>query len=155
MFVSSYNTYIDTRSTRRPSNEREVDVKKPSKSFGTALLETAQKDVILGTKLPINYISNYKSLQTKQRLNEQTDKQNITKVKFTKLSAMSGAKVAYEDNSKMFSFLIKPKTTLNQTPKIDEKLPKDEIKGKESVMKKVMVNTYTANENYFRITSAA
>ncbi len=147
MFVSSYSTYIDTTANKRVQNERVQGEKKSSQSFQNKLLVTPQKTLQAGSELPVNYISNYKSLNIKQQLlQEQEKSQNSDKMKFTKVSAQGNAKVAYEENSKMFSFLIKPKQTLSQTP--------DLMKSKESFLRETMVNTYTANDNYYRITAA-
>jgi len=54
----------------------------------------------------------------------------------------------------MFSLLVKPKQTINQTPKIDQKMPIEAQDAKESVIRSTMVNAYIANDNYYRITAA-
>jgi len=155
MFVSSYSTYIDTTANKRVQNERVQGEKKSSQSFQNKLLVTPQKTLLSGNELPVNYISNYKSLNTKQQLlQEQEKSQNSDKMKFAKVSAQGNAKVAYEENSKMFSFLIKPKQTLSQMPQFHKQSPSDLMKSKESFLRETMVNTYTANDNYYRITAA-
>ena len=155
MFVSSYSTYIDTATTKRVTQERKDVEKKPSDSFGSKLLETSAKDVSANQKLPINYISNYKSLHNKQQLQEKTLSQNANSAKFSKLNSMSSAKVAYTDNSQMFALIQKPKQTIDQTPKISRYLPEKTQAKQEGIMKINMVNTYIANDNYYQITSAA
>jgi predicted ATP-dependent endonuclease of OLD family len=155
MFVSSYSTYIDAASTKRVQNDKQESVKKVGDSFSTKIQENSTTQVdTTKSNLPINYISEYKSLNTKQQLDQQTESLNSDKTKFTKVNAQTNAKVAYEDNSKMFSFLQKPKTTLDLMPKVDKKLPEPALKGQESIMKNEMINAYTANENYYRITAA-
>jgi hypothetical protein len=57
------------------------------------------------------------------------------------------------ENSTMFPLLQKPKLTLNQTLKTDKKLPQDTQKAKESIIRRDMINTYIANDNYYKITA--
>jgi len=154
MFVSSYSTYIDTSTTKRTQNDRNESAKKPSAPFESKLLQTTPKDVVLGSKLPLNYISNYKALNNQQKLQEKELTQNPAKMKFSKISSMNSANVAYGDNAKMFSLIARPKQTIDQTPKLDKNLPTQaqEIQG--DFMKTKMINTYVANENYYRITAA-
>ncbi|MDF1882660.1 hypothetical protein JHD49_01755 [Sulfurimonas sp. SAG-AH-194-C21] len=154
MFVSSYSTYIDTSVTKKLQNDKVAVPLKKTESFASKLLQTTQKNVLLNSKIPLNYISNYKALSNRQLLDEQTNKQTVISQKFSKLSAMSSSKVSYEENSKMFSFLIKPKTTLSQTPKLDKNLPTKAQESQESFMKVKMVDIYTANDNYYRVTAA-
>jgi len=155
MFVSSYSMYVDTVATKKVQNSKQESVKKVSDSFDTKLQQTSfTQPESINSKLPINYISDYKSLNTKQQLDLQEELQSGVKTKFTKVNAQTNAKVAYEDNSKMFSFLQKPKATLSLTPRVDKKLPEPALKGQESLMKTEMVNAYIANENYYRITAA-
>ena len=154
MFVSSYNTYIDTTATKRVSEGRRESDKKPSESFSAKLLQTTPSKLSLEKQLPLNYISSYKALHTKQQLQEQSLALKSETQKFTKLSSISGAKVAYSDNSNMFSLIQKPKATLEQTPKIPKYLPKEAQGKQEEVLKIKMVNAYIANDNYFHITAA-
>jgi len=155
MFVSSYSTYLDTSATKRVQNSKQESTKKVGDSFNTKLQATSFTQIDTpNNKLPINYISNYKSLNTKQQLDLQEQSQSSEKTKFTKVNAQTNAKVAYEDNSKMFSLLQKPKATLDLSPKIDKKLPEAALRGQKSIMKTEMVNAYIANDNYYRITAA-
>jgi len=155
MFVSSYSTYIDTTTTKRVQNERNDTEKKVAKSpFTTKVLQDVSKDVNLGKEIPLNYISNYKALNNKQKLSHQTLEQNKSKMKFTKLSAMDLASVAYPANSKMFSLVQKPKQTIDQTPKLDKNLTTPAQEKQETFMRTKMINAYVANENYYRITAA-
>jgi len=161
MFVSSYSTYIDTNVTKRTTHDKNEAKKETSDSFASRLLEENSEELINGSKLPLNYISNYKALHNRQQLQEQSNSQekgslkNRSQVKFTKINSMSSAKVAYGDNSKLFSLIPKPKLVIDQTPKINRTLSSQTQAKQESIMKTAMVNTYVSNENYFRITSAA
>ena len=158
MFVSSYTTFIDTSVTKRIQNDKNDLERKPSEPFSKHLIEPKGKDVILSKNLPLNYISNYKALSNKLAIEQQIqgrDEREIkAKIKFTKLSAQSGAQHSYVENSKMFPLRALPKPTLDQTPKLDKKLPLEAQKTQEGILKNLMVNTYIANENYYRITAA-
>ena len=150
MYVSSYSTYINTNNSEKVQRERQVPQKESNDSFAK-LLPTANKILNNSTKLPVDYVSNSKVLSNQQKLQEET--QNNSKMKFSKIKAFVSAKDAYSDNSKIFSLLIKPSATLDQTPKVDKKMPKAAQDAKEAIMKHTMVNTYIANENYYKITA--
>ena len=154
MFVSSYNTYVDTSTTKRTQNARSDASKKPSTSFESKLLQTAPKDVVLDSKLPINYISNYKALNNQQKLQEQELTKNPAKMKFSKISSMNSAHAAYGDNSKMFSLILKPKQTIDQTPRLDRNISEVAQSAQSDILKVQMINAYVSNENYYRITAA-
>jgi len=150
MFVSSYSTYVNVNSSQK------IDKKEPSQKEGSSFADKLSSKTIpnisVATSLPVNYISNYKALNNQQKL-EQDNLQNKEKTKFTKINATVSAKDAYTDNSKVFSFLIKPKATLDQTPKIDKRLPENIQEIKEQNLRNTMVNTYISNENYHKITA--
>lgn len=153
MFVSSYNTYIANNSNSKTSEQKSEIVKKPTSSFQSELLKSAPKDVITQTKLPLNYVSNYKALHNRQKLEGQELNQNPAKMNFSKISSMSSAQIAYSDNTKTFSLIQKPKQTIDQTPKLDKNLPAPAQEVQENFLKNKMVNTYIANENYYRVTA--
>ena len=141
MFVTSYNTYIDTPNTKNIHNRRATDKHNPSDTFSSRLQGVETPTELIATKkLPVNYISNYKALYNRQQMQHQ----NNAKMRFTKGSAMGNAKVAYEENAHTFSLLIKPKVTLSQTPK---ELPKA------NSIRQSVINTYLTNENYYKITA--
>ncbi len=154
MFVSSYNTYIDTNSTQRTQSERKESAKKPTSSFESQLLQTTSKEISNKNKLPLNYISDYKALNNRQKLENKELTQNPTKMKFSKINSMSSAHVAYSDNTKMFSLVQKPKQTIDQTPKLDKNLPAPAQNMQEDFLKDKMISAYIANDNYYRITAA-
>ena len=151
MYVSSFSTYINTESTARTQQNRVSDSKSSVESFETKLLSKTVKNVDTSPKFPINYISNYKSLNNQQKLQE--NPQSNEKTKFLKLEAEAEAKNAYSDNSKIFSLILAPRATLDQTPIIDKKLPQDIRDIKEKNLRHTMVNTYISNENYYKITA--
>lgn len=155
MFVSSYSTYIDTTTTKRVQNDKEDTKKKESKSpFDTKLLQNISKDVNIGKEIPLNYISNYKALNNRQKLLQQDSQLTKSKMTFTKLSSMDSASIAYTTNSKMFSLVQKPKQTINQTPRVDKNLKEVTQEKQEALMRTKMIKAYVSNENYYRITAA-
>jgi len=150
MFVSSYSTYVNVNNSQK-INKKEL-LKKGENSFSEQLASKPVPKVNIAKHLPVNYISNYKALNTQQKLQQETQ-QNLEKTKYAKINATTHAKEAYSDNSKIFSFLIKPKATLSQTQSIDKKLPKNIQEIKEKNLRQTMVNTYISNDNYFKITA--
>jgi len=152
MFVSSYSTYINTNSSERTTKDRFEKSKEPASSFESKLSQSSVLESKNAKDLPINYISNYKAFSNKQKLQDQF--QNTNKIKYTQINSVNNAKIAYADNSKIFSFFLEPKATQNQTPKVDKKLPNDMQKLQEHNMRHTMVNTYQENDKYYQITAA-
>ena len=151
MFVTSYSTYINT-STSDKTNKLEVDKQKDGlKSFSSELSKSALLETYTGKNLPIDYVSNYKSFNNKQRLQQFEKSQNELELK--KTATMNNAKVAYEDNSKMFSLLKKPTSSLNQIKKTDTKLPQNIQDIQKSNLQHTMVNTYMENDRYYQVTA--
>ena len=144
MFVSSFNTYINTVNTDKTKKQ---DVKKSNvnSDFNSKLHQ--KKQVLLPKndfKSPINYISNYKPFANKQKLaQDSTFTKDIDR--YTKINKLNNAKTSYETNTKMFSLLRVPHVTLAQVKKTEENLP---IK-----LQQKMVNTYISNDNYYKITA--
>ncbi|MFA5461776.1 MAG: hypothetical protein WC274_06835 [Sulfurimonas sp.] len=151
MFVSSYNTYVNTTNTKNNTDFKKNDDKETSESFSKNLFQNVLKPYTDKT-LPIDYISNYKSFYNQQKLQEHSTSQSEYTLK--QLSTQNSAKAAYDENSKMFSLVKKPFTSLDQSPKIDERLPPQGQEAKEKVLRHTMVNTYISNDNYYRITAA-
>ena len=151
MYVSSYSTYINSSSSDKVQKEKDIPQKETKSSFASKISDTPATVLNNSSKLPVNYVSNYKVLNNQQKLQEET--QNNSKLKFSKIKAFVSAKDAYSDNSKIFSLFLKPSATLDQTPKIDKKMPPKAQEAKEAIMKHTMVNTYIANDNYYKITA--
>ncbi len=151
MFVSSFNTYINADSMAKAHTNKVKESKSTPALFETKLLSKTVKNLDTSPKFPITYISNYKALNNQQKLRE--NPQSSEKNKFLKLEAQVEAKNAYSDNSKIFSLILAPRATLDQTPKIDKKLPQDIRDIKEKNLRHTMVNTYISNENYYKITA--
>lgn len=152
MFVSTYATFIGSNSSNKTDSYKAKEPKGESESFSKELSSSAIVKSHTDKNLPIDYISNYKSFNNQQKLQEQLQTQDELRLK--QLTTTINAKVAYEGNSTMFSLSRKPTLTLSQTPKIDEKLPSGVKEAKEKNLRHVMVNTYEANDRYFQITAA-
>lgn len=139
MFISSYNTYLSNTTThtkKTQSEQKEFRFKKEASPVSTSHTDTKQP------KLPVSYISRFKVLQNQQKLHEQV--QAGKKSKFTKVALFKNAQSAYSENSAMFPLFKKPKISLGEKPTT---LPKV------NVSKQNAVNTYIANENYYRVTA--
>ena len=152
MYVSSYNTYIDTTTTDKTRRERSQDSDKSTSSFSVKPLAKTLQTIDISSQFPVNYISKYKALNNQQRLKDDT--LNSDRAKFSKVKALVSSKSAYSESSKIFPLLLKTSVTLNQTPQIDKRMPINTQEAKEKIMKHTMINTYTANDNYYRITAA-
>jgi len=151
MFVSSYNTYIATNPSDKSSTQRLESKSSSRESFESKLKEYSLLESNSTQNLPINYISNYKAFSNKQKL--QDDFEDKETKKFTKINTLNSAKDAYGENSKLFSLFLEPKLTQSQTPQIDKSLPSELQSAQEKQLRHTMVNTYLANDNYYKITA--
>lgn len=161
MFVSSYNTYISSNSTDKTAKVVQERERGDKSSFASKLFAKSSISTENLKNLPINYISSNTALANKQELDYQRMDQKNTALKDTKeltemlskQSTLSSAKSAYLDNSKMFSFLQKPKVTLSQTPQIDSRQDNSTQDIEEKNLRHTMVNTYLENDKYYQITA--
>lgn len=157
MFVSSYSTYIQTNNSDKISKERIEKPKVGQDSFSKKLDEVSSDIGVKTSSLPVNYISQKQTLHNKQEIVFQEDKlqssikDNIDK--FKNQNVLVNSKNAYESNTKMFSLFKIPQVALNQTPSIDNTLPKEPRDIKELNMRHKMVNTYIENDSYYKITA--
>lgn len=149
MFVSSYNTYIAQKpSLKRPENTQTQE-QKSSLSDKKLFSNELEKVVSSSVKIPLNYISSYKSLHNQQLLQQQNEfKKEYSKTKFEKINRISSAQNAYSENSKLFPLLQKPKTALIQEIKKPENIKHN------TLLKQKFINTYIANDNYYKVTAA-
>ena len=158
MFVSSYNTYIQTNSSDKISKEKIEKPKLGQDSFSSKLNEVSSELGVKTSSIPINFLSQKQILHNKQEIVFQQDKlqrsikENVDK--FKNQNILVNSKSAYESNTKMFSLFRIPQVALNQTPSIDNTLPKEPRDIKELNMRHKMVNTYMSNDNYYKITAA-
>ncbi|MCX6077102.1 MAG: hypothetical protein NTW78_09510 [Campylobacterales bacterium] len=164
MFVSSYNTYIQTNASEKSVKNRE-NSSKESSSFSSKLLDSPKFDLLFTSDLPVDYIYKAKSFNTKLELQRQEEalknpenefvakSKELTK-EFMGNKTLQNAKSAYEDNSKIFSLIRKPHAPLDQTPQTDSRLPANVQQLQELYLRKTMVNTYAQNDKYYNITAA-
>ena len=141
MFVSSYSTYINSNSSEKQVSSKIQKAKEQTSSF---VLDPTQGDVLESKKsagLPLNYISNYKVFNNKQKLQDDETYQDKDKAQYTHSKTIQNAKDAYADNSKIFSFFIEPKATQSQTLHVDNNT------------RHKAINTYLANDSYYQITA--
>ncbi len=161
MFVSSYSTYVSANTSDRTARTRSNDTKE-STSF--SYKRSSDPKPLTQNTFPVDYIAQSKTFGNKIALDLQqeempnSDKEEIKQLKssmqeLNSYSTLQNAKQAYTDNSKIFSFLRIPEPTLDQTPKVDTKLPNDLQKLQEKTLRQEMLNTYTQNNNYFKITA--
>ena len=153
MFVSSYSTYITTDTNSKIQREKASLRDDKNSAFSSKLSEKTVPNLVANKNLPVNYISNYKALNNQQKL-LQEDHTNQAKKKFSKINAITSAKINYSDNTKIFSLLLKPSATLDQTPKTDKRMPLDIQEIQEKNLRTTMLNTYAANDNYYKVTAA-
>ena len=144
MFVSAYSTYVSTNTNDKLNKPKFDEQKVQDKPF-SKILVSAPALLAYDTKnIPINYISNYKSFNNKQKLLDSEIKSK-DEVKFKKMSDVKNAKTSYESNSHMFSLMSVPKEPINNIPRINE-VNLDNMKHK-------MVNTYLENDKYYQLTA--
>ena len=140
MFVSSYNTYLSASHIETNRSQKKEG------GFSLKKEKTAPTDLpakFAEVKLPVSYISEFKVLRNQQKLQEQT--QQSQKTKFTKVTTLKNAQIAYGENSTIFSLLKKPKVPLGR-------MQSSYIMSNAS-MKQNALNTYIANDNYYKVTA--
>ncbi len=149
MFVSSYNTYIAHKPSTKIEGSTQKENEKNSSSSEKELFSTELEKVASSTKIPLNYISRYKSLNNQQLLQQQNERnKDYSKTKFEKINKITTAQNAYSENSKLFPLLQKPKIALAQEVKQPKNIQQN------NVLKQKFINTYIANDNYYKVTAA-
>jgi len=146
MYVASYVTYISPFQSTKVNVQRDESAEKKGTSF--SLEQKKQSTNTLQTEKYTpkeTYLPHYNFLR-QQQPNKELDA-------FEKMKNYQDAKVAYKENSQMYSLARKPKSVIGG-PKIDLQIPKEAQEAKKSISKQEMINTYIENENYYRITAA-
>ena len=155
MFVSSYNTYVATTASEKLQKHDKENIKFPT--FNTKLTQVSSADFTKQSTYVFhnNLTKNTAAVQQKIHNQQQTANSPILKMlnQFNGKNSLINANSAYATNTKTFSLIITPKTTLNQTPSLDNTLPREPRHIKELNMRHKMVNTYLANENYYKVTA--
>jgi len=149
MFISSYNTYVQTNATDKTSKTKDIKEPQHTNSFASQFLKKPQLQKPQLSNTPINYVQDSKVFNNKQKLNQNIEsKQGLVNAnKFNFTSSLTNAKVAYTSNSNMFSIVAKPKPSLSQEQNIKND-PSSTIYKKLSA-----INTYLSNDKYYQITA--
>lgn len=160
MFVSSYSTYIQAGvSSKNPSPRLERQSQETGKFDEKLKSQEFSSSKFKSSILPFDHLTDAKAQHNKLELQYQkqnTPEENSTKNSLKKLNAhslLANAKDAYQNTQLLFSAHSKKATTLDQTPKISDYLPEEAKTYQELNMKKLMVNTYIANDRYHQITA--
>ena len=164
MFVSSYNTYINTNNAQKSDKSRSENTQHNSKNFNSQLKNTTTKQSLLSPSTQIDYISKAQTQQNKELLKSQQEhlqkndndtfkKATLATQKFSATQTLNSAKSAYNENSFMFSFLRKPQATISQTPTISNSMPNQLQDAVEKNVRHTMINTYLENDSYYRVTA--
>jgi len=157
MFVSSYSTYTGTNIIDKTQKEKYLNAS-GEKQFRFAPQQTksdstSEPRYSPRVELPLNYVSDYKVLSNQQRLQQNTQTDQKEKNQELKRSTLQKAQSAYEENSTLFASMRKPKLTLSTMPLLNTSLPQSAYTAQEEILKHKMVNTYIANDNYYKITA--
>jgi len=151
LYLLTAHTFKQTAPTKA-----EISKQTNSKKEPFFLSEAASNEPAFAPRdeksLPIDYVSSYKSFQNQQKLQEQLQGQDSFTLKG--LNTLANAKNAYEESAKKFSLAKKPTFALDLTPKIDITMPQETKEAKVKTLRQTMVNTYLANDRYYRITAA-
>ncbi|WP_457747317.1 hypothetical protein [Sulfurimonas sp.] len=140
MFVSTYTTYISNTNSQniKKNSYHTSDIKQHgNKHFST--LNNEKKEPF--ATLPLNYISQYKSLSNQQKLQQENQNSQNTN-KYTKISTPILASKAYSENSITFSF-----SYTSQVALIGQNSTSHGISTHQAI------NTYISNDNYYRATA--
>lgn len=159
MYVSSYNTYI---AASKISEQTELKKTEKGRETSPFTLETKSETPFLKpSALPVDYVAKNSGFWQKYELQRQMQEQQKQGEKlqdatglFSKISTLQHAKDVYANPLKTFSLYPKPHAkAIDQTPKIDERLSPQAHEFKELQMRRTMVNTYVANDTYYKITA--
>jgi len=147
MFISSYSTFVNANLNNKITKKE--DSSSTNKAFEKHLQKNTFTNFNLQKNTPVNYISQYKTLSTKEKINDQL-RQNVLQTNLKKLSTINAQTIApsaYSANTKMFSLMIK-------YPNAPKQLENTQLKTLKEPMQRVnMVNTYLENDKYYQITA--
>jgi hypothetical protein len=156
MFVSSYSTYIQTNASNKNVRQKESEYENRS-AFSSKLYEKTPAVATNGASLPVDYIAKNNNFYTKLFLENHQDQQSAqTKElthKFIDQSTLQDAKKAYTQAPKMTSLFRETFLALDKTQLEEAKPSQNTQDFKDAKMRKLMINTYIANENYYKITA--
>ena len=164
MFVSSYNTYVQTDSSVKANRQRLEKTNSNSDAFAQKLAQKTPALNFTNSPIPTEFISKNQAHTNKQELDFQKEQlknpdtssakeAQETLSKFSATNSLTSAKNAYENTNKIHSVFSTQSLSIDQTPKMDKNLPIEAQNAKELAMKHKMVNTYISNDKYYQITA--
>ena len=164
MFISSFSTYVTSNSSDKTIKAVANTKETKNSAFSNKLSQNITHSSLPKQNSSINYVSQGRAQHNKQMIeisqkspqnSKSSDFKRTNNIRnnFSSNASIQSAKVAYTSNSTMFSLLKKPTATIDQTPIIDKNLPQNIQELKEKSMRHLMVNTYLANDNYYKITA--
>lgn len=146
MYVASYVTYISPFQSTKVNIQKDESAEKKGANF--SFQHNKQTTDSLKT-IPFTpkkaYLPSYNFLR-QQQANQELES-------FEKIKKYQDAKLAYKENSTLYSLAQRPKSVIGGT-KPNLQISKEAQEAKQTLAKKEMVNIYTQNENYYRITAA-
>ncbi|DAB29240.1 MAG TPA: hypothetical protein CFH84_10615 [Sulfurimonas sp. UBA12504] len=152
MFVTSYTTYVQTNTQNKAPQSKEYDSKNSSE-FTTKFSQKTAETVVQKPAVPLDYISKnntfYTKLALEQNLDEQSKQTKELSNKFTQQSVLIDTKNAYTQTPKATYFFKEAYNSFTKTQPIDAKTLDQTQELQKKQMRKLMINTYTANENYY------
>lgn len=156
MFVSSYSTYIQTNTENKNVRQREAASSNTS-TFSTKLYEEVPPELNTRASLPVDYIAKNNNFYTKLFLAKNQDEQSnqTTELthKYIDQTTLQDAKKAYTQTPKMPSLFRDTFLSFDKTPLVESKPAPATQEFKNAKMRKLMINTYIANDNYYKITA--
>lgn len=156
MFVSAYSTYIQTDSTNKNIRQKDAEYQNRS-AFSSKLYEKSMPALSNGASLTVDYIAKNNNFYTKLFLEKHQDEQSAqTKElthKFIDQSTLQDAKKAYTQMPKMSALFRETFMALDKTDSAASKPSQETQELKDVKMRKLMINTYIANDNYYKITA--
>lgn len=156
MFVSSYSAYIQTNSDNKNIKNRDVSHANSS-NYSSKVYEENLPKSSNKASFAVDYIAKNNSFYTKLFLEKNQDEQseqtkNLTH-KFIDQNTLQDAKKAYTQVPKMASFFRETFMALDKTLQVEPKFTQSSQNLKEAKMRKLMINTYIDNDNYYKITA--
>ncbi|MDD2790846.1 MAG: hypothetical protein PHU40_09315 [Sulfurimonas sp.] len=152
MFVSSYTTYVQTNTQNKVPQQKEYDSKNSSE-FAIKFSQQTPESLQQKSAAPLDYISKNNTFYTKlileKNLDEQSKQTKELTNKFTQQSVLQDAKNAYVQLPKATSFFKETLNSFTKTQESDATSLDQTQELKEKNIRKSMINTYTANEDYY------
>jgi len=166
VFVSSYNTYINTinatnKSEKKVQEDSKVnfDLKKSTDSLYKTPLNFSNNPQKIDYLSSSNVFQNKLVLQYQQeKMQDPKSQKKIDTLKditnrFNKSVSLEDVSSTYIQNSKKFAIMKKPLVPLTQKESQKSENNLSLNSAKEKIQREEMINTYIENENYFNISA--